>query len=151
LNDSDKNFKGDGRLTVLLFLMTGLLLFDFLQWYQWPFFNRTNGANSNNQLSFVPPDKLVVENCSNAGMKQRYNYVPAIVTPFFFELIPINRADKEILMSVKGIGPALANDIVEYREQFGPIKTSADLQKIKGIGPKRAAKFLTIFTFTEVP
>jgi competence ComEA-like helix-hairpin-helix protein len=151
LNDSDNNFKGDGRLTVLLFLMTGLLLFDFLQSYQWPFFNRISGANSNNQLSFVPPDKLVVENCSNAGKKQRYNSVPAIVTPFFFELIPINRADKEMLMSVKGIGPALANDIVEYREQFGPIKTSTDLQKIKGIGPKRAAKFLTIFTFTEVP
>ena len=116
-----------------------------------PFLQGSDISNSSEQLSFVHPNKLVIGNYSDAGKKQRPGSVPAKYTPFFFELIPINGADKDILMSVKGIGPSLAEDIVEYRQQFGPFTKSTDLQKIKGIGPNRAAKFATVFTFIEVP
>ncbi len=56
-----------------------------------------------------------------------------------------------MLMTVQGIGPAMAEDIVAYRHQFGPFTSSEDLLKLPGIGPKRAAKFATVFTFTEAP
>jgi len=131
--------------------MFGLLLFDFTYRHHWSFLDGNNGCISGGQLTFLRPDKLVVENCSDAGREQGHKPVPAIYSPFFFELIPINSANKDILMTVNGIGPALAASIVEYRNQFGPFKKSMDLQNLKGIGPKRAAKFTTVFTFAEVP
>lgn len=151
LNDSNINISRDGRLAVLLFFLFVILSFDFTCRQQWPFSQGNDISNSSEQLGFVQPDKLVLENYSGAGKKQRPGYVPAKYSPFFFELIPINGADKDILMTVNGIGPRLAEDIVEYRQQFGSFTESTDLQNIKGIGPKRAAKFSTIFTFTEVP
>lgn len=54
-------------------------------------------------------------------------------------------------MTIKGIGPALADTIVSYREQFGPFKNSLDLQKLHGIGARRAAGLTTELTFIEVP
>ena len=63
--------------------------------------------------------------------------------------MPINSADKDMLMTVDGIGPALADDIIAYRRQFGPFTSSRDLLNLPGIGPKRAAKFAAAFTFTE--
>jgi competence ComEA-like helix-hairpin-helix protein len=151
LSDSNNDFPGDGRLTILLFLMFSLLLFDFADRFQWSLLNWTHDSNSIDQLNIVDSNKLIIENYANAGMKQSPKSVPAVYTPFFFELIPINRADKNMLMSVKGIGPALADDIVEYRQNIGPFRKSKDLQKLKGIGTKRAAKFSTVFTFSEEP
>lgn len=150
MNDSNNDISGDGRLTILLFLMLGLLLFDFTYRQHWSIFYGTSGCNSGEQLSFVCPNKLVVANYSNAR-EQEHEPVPAIFSPFFFALIPINRADKDMLMSVQGIGPALADTIIEYRRKVGPFKKSLDLQNLKGIGRKRAAKFSKVFTFDEVP
>ncbi|MCP4338950.1 MAG: helix-hairpin-helix domain-containing protein [Desulfobulbaceae bacterium] len=151
MSNSNNDFPGDGRLTILLFLMFSLLFFDFAYRYQWSLLNWTHGYNSIEQLNFVDPNKLIIENYADAGMNKSPKSVPAVYTPFFFELIPINRADKDMLMSVKGIGPALADNIVEYRQNIGRFRKSKDLQKLKGIGAKRAAKFSTVFTFSEEP
>jgi competence ComEA-like helix-hairpin-helix protein len=154
LNNSNSGVLSDERLTVLLILMFALLIFDFSNFsygHHWSSINRSNGRNSGEQLSFSCPNKLVIENCSNTGKKPENETIPAKFTPFFFELIPINRADKDMLMSVQGIGASMADTIVAYRQQLGPLKKSADLLGIKGIGPKRAAKYSKVFTFDEVP
>lgn len=49
--------------------------------------------------------------------------------------IDINTADKETLMSIKGIGEKRAEAIIAYREEHGPFKTVDDLAEIEGIGP----------------
>lgn len=151
MNDSNNGISGDGRLTVLLFLMLGLLLFDFTYRQNWSIFYGNSGCNLGEKLSFVHPDKLVVGSYSDVGKLPTNKPVPAIFSPFFFALIPINRADKDMLMSVQGIGPALADTIVEYRRKLGPFKKSIDLQNLKGIGRKRAEKFSKVFTFDEEP
>ena len=151
MSEINNDISVDGRLTVLLFFMFGLMLFDFTYQYNWSLFTSPNDCDSAGRLSFVAPNKLFVEKCSDVGRKHVAEAVPAIYTPFFFELIPINMADKDMLMSVQGIGPAMADDIVDYRQKFGPIRKSIDLQKIKGIGAKRAARFETVFTFAEAP
>jgi competence protein ComEA len=51
-------------------------------------------------------------------------------------MININKASVEELSQLKGIGPAYAERIVEYREAHGPFKQAEDIQKIPGIGPK---------------
>lgn len=48
--------------------------------------------------------------------------------------IDINTATAEELELLPGIGPALAERIVEYRDRFGPFENPKDLMKIKGIG-----------------
>lgn len=50
--------------------------------------------------------------------------------------ININSATQEELMQLKGIGEALSQRIVEYREKNGPFERVEDILKIKGIGQK---------------
>lgn len=75
--------------------------------------------------------------------------IPWNLTPFFFEKLPINQADKEALTTIKGIGPKLADSILQHRLVYGPFKEGADLQKISGIGPKRAFYFEKMFDFDD--
>ncbi|MDR2527703.1 MAG: helix-hairpin-helix domain-containing protein [Synergistaceae bacterium] len=52
-------------------------------------------------------------------------------------LIDVNRASKEELVSLRGIGPVLAESILEYRRKNGPFRGVEDLLRIRGIGEKR--------------
>ena len=48
--------------------------------------------------------------------------------------IDINRAPAAELTRLRGIGPALAQRIVEYRQQHGPFRSVDDLAQVRGIG-----------------
>jgi len=52
-------------------------------------------------------------------------------------LVNINTADLKTLETLPGIGPSLAQRIIDYREQHGPFKALVDLKKVSGIGDKR--------------
>ena len=63
-----------------------------------------------------------------------------IVTLFAFAglanaSVNINSATQAQLETLKGVGPAKAKEIIEYRQKNGPFKTVDDLEKVKGIGP----------------
>ena len=49
-------------------------------------------------------------------------------------IININTASAQQLQTLKGIGPVLAERIVQYRETKGPFKTIEDITKVRGIG-----------------
>ncbi len=49
--------------------------------------------------------------------------------------VNINTATKDELVTLKGIGPSRAQEIIDYRTKNGPFKTVDDLEKVKGIGP----------------
>ena len=51
--------------------------------------------------------------------------------------IHINTATADDLQRLPGVGPALAQKIIEYRTQHGPFKSMADLDDVPGIGPTR--------------
>ena len=54
----------------------------------------------------------------------------------------INTASVEDLCALSGVGPKLAEKIVAYREQKGPIKNAGDLKKVPGIGAKKLESIL---------
>lgn len=54
--------------------------------------------------------------------------------------IDINTADKDLLMSIPGIGEKLAQRIVEYRGRRKKIQTIEELKNIKGITDYRYEK-----------
>ena len=51
--------------------------------------------------------------------------------------VNINTADAEKLATLKGIGPATAQKIIDYREQNGAFKTIDEIKNVRGIGEKK--------------
>ncbi|MBT1696824.1 RNA-binding transcriptional accessory protein [Fulvivirgaceae bacterium PWU4] len=61
--------------------------------------------------------------------------------------VEVNTASKELLSYVSGLSPALAKNIVEFRNQNGPFKDRDSLMKVPRLGEKvfeQAAGFLRI-------
>lgn len=61
--------------------------------------------------------------------------------------VNVNTASKELLSYVSGIGPALADNIIEYRKENGAVKSRNELLKVPRLGKKayeQAAGFLRI-------
>lgn len=61
--------------------------------------------------------------------------------------VDLNMASRELLTYVSGITPAVANNIVDYRNANGAFQSRRDLLKVKKLGPKafeQAAGFLRI-------
>jgi uncharacterized protein len=61
--------------------------------------------------------------------------------------VELNTASKELLQYIVGIGPALAQKIVDYRNQNGAFESRKQLKKISGFGEKayeQSAGFIRI-------
>ncbi|MFD2597425.1 Tex family protein [Sphingobacterium corticis] len=61
--------------------------------------------------------------------------------------VELNTASKQILSYVSGLGPALAQQIVNYRKENGPFSSRAELKKVPRLGAKafeQSAGFLRI-------
>ncbi|MFZ3048916.1 MAG: helix-hairpin-helix domain-containing protein [Desulfatirhabdiaceae bacterium] len=70
------------------------------------------------------------------------------------KMININTATAGELAQIKGIGPKLADKIVEYRKANGAFKKAEDIVNVPGIGPKlwEANKaILTVDSASAVP
>ncbi|MDF1588743.1 MAG: helix-hairpin-helix domain-containing protein [Gammaproteobacteria bacterium] len=63
--------------------------------------------------------------------------------------IDINTATKTELQSLNGVGDATAEAIIEYRTQNGPFLRVSDLEKVKGIGQKKAEKLAESVTVSK--
>ncbi|PZX52766.1 uncharacterized protein LV84_03376 [Algoriphagus ratkowskyi] len=61
--------------------------------------------------------------------------------------VEVNLASKQLLTYVSGLGPTLAQNIIDFRNENGPFKSRAQLKKVPRLGDKafeQAAGFLRI-------
>ena len=61
--------------------------------------------------------------------------------------VEVNTASKQLLTYVSGLGPQLAQNIIDYRNENGPFESRQQLKKVKRLGAKafeQAAGFLRI-------
>ena len=63
-------------------------------------------------------------------------------------LVNVNTADAEELETLTGIGPALAQAIVDYRAEHGDFTAAEDLLNVKGIGEAKLEGFRAEITLT---
>ncbi len=62
--------------------------------------------------------------------------------------VDLNTASAALLRYVAGIGPALAERIVAWREEHGPFRRREELRQVPGLGPKT---FLQCAGFLRIP
>jgi len=99
---------------------------------------------------FLPVDEAVVavENSENldtllandeptvySNSKSKKTVKPKKKAPAF--PISINTASKDDLCFIKGVGPSLAQKIIDHRETKGSFRSAKDLEKVSGIGAKK--------------
>lgn len=100
-------------------------------------------VNNGVEISMEPPSleevslvKNVDKNASpkrkRSKKKQKVVHLP----------IHINRAGVDELCALKGVGPKLAEKIIEVRDRNGGFSGPQDLQKVPGIGKKKAEGIL---------
>lgn len=87
--------------------------------------------------SKTPEDSLVNVVDHAERVKKKKPVKPKYTLP-----IAINSASADALCAIPGVGPKLAEKILEYRNAKGPLKNAADLKKVPGIGDKKSKNIL---------
>jgi len=76
-----------------------------------------------------------------SGLPKKITIPPAVANIFFLP-IPINSAGKDVLSTLPGIGPVLAERIIHRRKNSGLFSSKKDLLSIAGIGPGKFARLV---------
>ncbi|MDD5217031.1 MAG: ComEA family DNA-binding protein [Candidatus Omnitrophica bacterium] len=66
--------------------------------------------------------------------------VSAEVQSTALSVVNINKAGSEELQTIRGVGPRIAERIIQYRDQNGPFKNPEDLAKVRGVGSAKLQK-----------
>lgn len=122
--------KRDAGIAVLILL--SLVLFIWLTWFP---MSRGDGQGASAEAVLVVHHRNFVLTTEPLSAPET---VSPLQSALLLRRVPVNRADSEVLQTVPGIGPTLAERIVAERQQGGPFTGLEDLVRVPGIGPKRA-------------
>ena len=146
-NHISRQNKGTGKGAALFFCV----LFCLFQIFT-TFFSSSQSLLSKERLQVSAEETLIFTVAENVEKHHQPTALNSPGThrfsPFFFQPIAINYCDKTMLMSVKGIGPDLAENIISTRGRQGGFAKPEDLLQIKGIGTARLRKFTPYFSFS---
>lgn len=92
----------------------------------------------NNSSSEVLLSKYQQPTVATEASNTAANEAPAVIN--------INEADQAQLTTLPGIGPTLAQRIIDYREKNGDFTDPAELSNVSGIGEKRLEAILEYIT-----
>lgn len=111
-----------------------------------------SGAVANPGLyPFIPADSIesLLNAAGGAANSANFNSIKLIFTPDGTpgpQRVDINRADAWLLEALPGVGPTLAQRIVDYREKNGLYRSTADLLKVSGLGDKTYQQIIVLVT-----
>ncbi len=81
--------------------------------------------------------------------------LPALALAFVAQAalaaVNLNTATKDELIALKGIGPAKAQAILDYRAQHGGFQRVEELKDVRGIGSKQFESLKSELTVTPPP
>jgi len=76
----------------------------------------------------------------NGYIKVSTGSIPAAYKVTLKIPISINTASQEGLEAIPGVGPSLAEKIINYRSLYGPFKTAEEIRGVTGMGKQRYLK-----------
>ncbi|MBV5317478.1 MAG: helix-hairpin-helix domain-containing protein [Desulfobulbaceae bacterium] len=145
------------KRTLVLFLLGTLLLFSHLipvsRETAGPSYGVVHGKNTEQWRVASLPFTLDMHEDANSRVlplvpeQGTVNELPAQLSLFVNRPLPINRASKEDLEMLPGIGPHLAASIMKVLQQQGRFNGPNDLRKVSGIGPKNMQRFAPLISF----
>ena len=103
--------------------------------------NRAGGARKGADLTSINLAALLTDGSqvvipkNGAGTISAGGTAPGSTGVGGAPIVNINVASESELESLSGVGPVLANAIIQYRTQHGPFHTVDDLLDVSGIGP----------------
>jgi len=104
----------------------------------------TDNANSDNKLNLAKKlkdeDYIFVERISE-GLTDNSNSKATDINIKGTKKVNINNATAAELDTVPGIGPTIAQKIIDYRDKNGQFTSIEELKKVGGIGDKTLNKF----------
>lgn len=113
--DEDKNFE---KLTIKILISTAIAMAAVILCYNAVF------------VPEMPPISVSVTGETIKSTSESYENTQ-------IEKVNINTADKNTLSeNLTGIGPAIAERIISYRNHYGGFKTIDELKNVSGIGEK---------------
>lgn len=89
-----------------------------------------------------------VRKSKKKGKGRRAKKPPAVIVP---AIIDLDVASADEIETLRYIGPALAKRIVADRDSLGPFGSLEEFQRVKGVGPKLAARLDSTVTFSLLP
>lgn len=103
-------------------------------------------------LTFIfalSPLKMLIHNPINTDEFEYLKIGACKDIPTQKRLLNINLASEFELIQVNGIGPVLANRIINKRHYLTKFKNLSELSLVKGFGPKKIAKIKSQICFEE--
>lgn len=140
------HIQNDARVEILLFL--GIVFWCLLLGI---FFQGRISLEQNDSLALVwngSTLEMISGEVPISGKSENLRTIPAALTPFLFQPMPVNFADPELLATLSGIGPELAARIVKTRNTKGLFTGPQDLLAVPGIGRSRMNQFAPYFSFS---
>lgn len=131
--------RGDYRLPVL-FTLAVLILVRNIYTFSAQHFCGKNTAGEEETVAFkctegaltlfLPGEEVEIQVSSG-----NTTGLPQFIRPVFFLPVSINKADRELLQTIPGIGPSLSQAIVDFRRSQDGFRSYPELLEIRGIGP----------------
>jgi competence protein ComEA len=86
---------------------------------------------------------------SSVGLRTDRSSTAAVPKRSRAGLLDLNQATEQDLDTLPGIGPQLAERIMEYRRSVGAFRSSEELRAVKGIGKKKFERIRSLVTVTQ--
>ncbi len=90
--------------------------------------------------------QLILTSAGNKEIEDN-TALPVNLRPIFFRPIPFNDAGYDLLLTIPGIGPKTAAEMIEKRSEFGKFERAEELVVIRGIGARKAGFLKKYLTF----